>query len=46
LATGLEAKFQERQRAEQERQQADVLAARLRELSIDPDAVLGERGEP
>lgn len=28
---------QERQRAEQERQRADVLAARLRELGIDPE---------
>ena len=28
---------QERQRAEQERQRADVLAAKLRELNIDPD---------
>lgn len=60
LATGLEAKLQEQQRAEQERQRAeqerqraeqehqraDVLAARLRELGIDPDTVLGERGEP
>ncbi|MBN4002713.1 Uma2 family endonuclease [Nostoc sp. LPT] len=29
---------QERQRAEQERQRADILAAKLRELGIDPDA--------
>ncbi|NJL00250.1 MAG: Uma2 family endonuclease [Spirulinaceae cyanobacterium SM2_1_0] len=29
---------QERQRAEQERQRADLLAARLRQLGIDPDA--------
>ncbi|MBD2413638.1 Uma2 family endonuclease [Nostoc calcicola FACHB-3891] len=29
---------QERQRAEQERQRADILAARLRELGVDPDA--------
>ena len=28
---------QERQRAEQERQRADVLAAKLRELGVDPD---------
>ena len=27
---------QERQRAEQERQRADILAARLKELGIDP----------
>lgn len=30
---------QERQRAEQERQRADRLAAKLRELNIDPDAI-------
>ncbi|MBW4685343.1 MAG: Uma2 family endonuclease [Komarekiella atlantica HA4396-MV6] len=30
---------QERQRAEQERQRADILAAKLRELNIDPDAI-------
>jgi len=30
---------QERQRAEQERQRADALAAKLRELGIDPDQV-------
>ncbi|MHC5830119.1 MAG: hypothetical protein ACYT04_82865, partial [Nostoc sp.] len=29
---------QERQRAEQERQRADILAAKLRELGVDPDA--------
>lgn len=29
---------QERQRAEQERQRADILAAKLRELGIDPGA--------
>lgn len=29
---------QESQRAEQERQRADILAAKLRELGIDPDA--------
>lgn len=29
---------QERQRAEQESQRADILAARLRELGIDPNA--------
>jgi len=27
----------ERQRAEQERQRADLLAAKLRELNVDPD---------
>jgi hypothetical protein len=30
---------QERQRAEQERQRADILAAKLRELGVDPDAI-------
>ncbi|MBE9036077.1 Uma2 family endonuclease [aff. Roholtiella sp. LEGE 12411] len=30
---------QEHQRAEQERQRADILAAKLRELNIDPDAI-------
>ncbi|PPS41454.1 Uma2 family endonuclease [Chroococcidiopsis sp. TS-821] len=30
---------QERQRAEQERQRADFLAAKLRELGVDPDAL-------
>ncbi|MBW4612572.1 MAG: Uma2 family endonuclease [Desmonostoc vinosum HA7617-LM4] len=30
---------QERQRAEQERQRADTLAAKLRELGVDPDAI-------
>lgn len=30
---------QERQRAEQERQRAELLAARLRELGIDPEAI-------
>ncbi len=29
---------QERQRAEQESQRADILAAKLRELGVDPDA--------
>jgi hypothetical protein len=28
---------QERQRAQQERQRADLLAAKLRELGVDPD---------
>ena len=28
---------QERQRAEQERQRAEILAAKLRELGVDPD---------
>jgi hypothetical protein len=31
---------QERQRAEQERQRADLLAAKLRELNIDPDRLM------
>lgn len=52
LATGPEAKLeeqarteQERQKAEQERQRAELLAAKLRELGIDPDAVTaGVRG--
>jgi len=46
LATGPEAKLQEqqrteqeRQRAEQERQRAELLAAKLRELGIDPDSI-------
>lgn len=30
---------QERQRAEQERQRAEILAAKLRELGVDPDAI-------
>jgi hypothetical protein len=46
LATGPEAKLQEqvhteeeRQKAEQERQKMELLAAKLRELGIDPDAL-------
>lgn len=46
LATGPEAKRQERahteeerQKAEQERQKVELLAAKLRELGIDPDAI-------
>ena len=39
LATGPEAKLQEQQRAEQERQRAELLAAKLRELGIDPDSI-------
>lgn len=46
LATGPEAKLQEqvhteeeRQKAEQERQKMELLAAKLRELGIDPDAI-------
>ncbi|QOV21782.1 Uma2 family endonuclease [Anabaenopsis elenkinii] len=31
---------QERQRAEQERQRAEILAAKLRELGVDPDAIV------
>lgn len=30
---------QERQRAEQERQRAELLAAKLRELGIDPNTI-------
>ena len=37
LLTGEEQAQQERQRAEQEKQRADVLAAKLRELGVDPD---------
>ena len=40
LATGPEAKLQERQKAEQELQKAEMLAAKLRELGIDPDAIV------
>ena len=46
LATGLEAKTQERQRADDERRLADderrraeLLARKLRELGLDPDAI-------
>jgi hypothetical protein len=49
LATGPEAKAQERQRteqerqrAEQERQRADTLAEKLRELGINPDEILSK----
>lgn len=38
LLTGDERAEQEKQRAEQEKQRADRLAARLRELGIDPEA--------
>jgi Uma2 family endonuclease len=38
IPTGRERAEQERQRAEQERQRADRLAAKLRELGIDPNA--------
>ncbi len=41
LLTGKERAEQERQRAEQERQRAEVLAAKLRELGIDPDQITG-----
>lgn len=48
LATGAEAKQAERQRAdqaqlqaEQERQRAEALAAKLRELGIDPQSIVG-----
>jgi hypothetical protein len=39
LATGPEATLQERQRADQERQRARLLAEKLRELGVDPDAI-------
>ena len=45
LATGLEAKVQERQRADQERQRARLLAEKLRELGIDPDSIVAGRSE-
>lgn len=40
LATGPEAKAEERQRAEQERRRADALAAKLREMGIDPAEIV------
>jgi len=40
LATGAEAKREEQMRAEQERQKAELLAAKLRESGIDPDAIV------
>lgn len=43
LATGPEAKAQERQRTEQERQRAELLAAKLRELGVDPEEILSGR---
>jgi hypothetical protein len=39
LATGPEAKLQEQARTKQERQKMELLAAKLRELGIDPDAI-------
>jgi Uma2 family endonuclease len=52
LATGPEAKLeeqarteQERQRAERERQRAEMLAAKLRELGVDPDAITAGASE-
>ena len=39
LLTGAERAEQEKQRAEQERQRAERLAAKLRELGVDPDEV-------
>lgn len=42
LLWGLEQVEQERQRAEQERQRSQILAAKLRELGIDPDTLTGE----
>jgi hypothetical protein len=36
---------QERQKAEQERQKAAMLAAKLRELGIDPDAITADASE-
>lgn len=39
LATGLEAKAQERQRADNERQRAELLAQKLRELGLDPNVI-------
>jgi hypothetical protein len=39
LPTGEERAVQETQRADQEMQRADRLAAKLRELGVDPDAV-------
>lgn len=39
LLTGEEATSQEKQRAEQEKQRADALAAKLRELGVDPNSI-------
>ena len=43
LATGPEAKAQERQRTEQERQRVELLAAKLRELGVNPEEILSGR---
>ena len=39
IATGAERAEQERERAEQERERAERLAARLRELGVDPESI-------
>jgi Uma2 family endonuclease len=39
IATGAERAEQERERAEQERERAERLAARLRELGVDPEGI-------